>query len=1133
MNSLAVVQISLQNLTGSVGVEGVLEVDRTVGVFIPPQVADAAALLALTPEVGEMVWQQDTEALYRWDGAAWQQVSASLVGTVPDTRRVIAGSGLTGGGALSSDITLDVVAGDGSIVVTANSIEVGIIGDAQHGTRGGGALHAEATGLAAGFMGAADKTKLDAIEAGATADQVAAEVPFTPNGDIAATDVQAAIQEVRDDTDTKIAAVPSAPVDSVFGRTGVVAALASDYDAVQVDFTPDGDIVATDVQAAIVEVRDDTDTKLSAKADTADLANYQLTSEKDASGGYVGIDGSGNVLLTGNLNLTTGNVSVAGSVDGRDVSVDGTKLDGIEAGATADQTITAGTGLTGGGTGDVTVSADATVVQFRSEKGQPNGYAELDGSGQVPLAQLPTISSTDELVKVSANDTTEGFLGTKLVAGSNVTLTEINDGGDETLEISASGGTPPVDSVFGRTGAVVALTSDYDASQVDNDSAIPGATVADALNTLGTGRAAFAIWAEENASLSNGAYEWAFGNGDDTANGSGVVVPFDCFIFALGLDHNTAASATVAVDINGTNAATITTSAERSAFAILGSPVAVSAGDVIGFQTITGPGSSAGNRIVAYLRTTSDIVGQDVDSVFGRTGAIVALAGDYDADQIDFTPNGDITSTDVQAAIQEVRDDTDAKIAAIPSGVDERVKVSANDTFADFLANKFVSGANISITEQNDGSFESLLVSAVIPDTDRVSVSANDTSADYLVNKLTQGTNITVTELNDGGFESAEISAVPFNANETPFLPTATIAATDVQAAIEEVDAEHVDPTEHNTLRQHVHFADGPSIEFGSGLYRLQEKDTLNRCTAITWYTDNTATVKVYEQTFAYDTIAGIGPASITTTIFEADGTTVAQRYTDTITYEGGIETSRFRRAGLGTTGPGNVTQTLRQILPATSHLWTADSMAAFDDAEIKDQVNGADLGKITTDPTSLGASATFNGEKTLVVPATGGGYQDPDLFVSGPVTTIWLGFSNVTGFHYIQDGAAATQRLFDFINTGGGGAVTSGWVANSAAGAFQAGVPVMYVGRRTQDGSATSETFVLRDGLAAVSSSLLRNAGPFAGYTLNSRYTNIQSLNGEWVFSSIHRATLTRAQINYVAAQLNALFNLSLGLLP
>ena len=34
----------------------------------------------------------------------------------------------------------------------------------------------------------------------------------------------------------------------------------------------------------------------------------------------------------------TGNITVTGTVDGRDVATDGTKLDGVETGATADQT---------------------------------------------------------------------------------------------------------------------------------------------------------------------------------------------------------------------------------------------------------------------------------------------------------------------------------------------------------------------------------------------------------------------------------------------------------------------------------------------------------------------------------------------------------------------------------------------------------------------------------------------------------------------------------------------------------------------------------------------------------------------------------------------------------------------------
>lgn len=51
-----------------------------------------------------------------------------------------------------------------------------------------------------------------------------------------------------------------------------------------------------------------------------------------------------------------------------------------------------------------------------------------------------TGGGTDELVKVSANDTTAGFLEAKIVAGTNITIATLNDGSNETFEISASGG---------------------------------------------------------------------------------------------------------------------------------------------------------------------------------------------------------------------------------------------------------------------------------------------------------------------------------------------------------------------------------------------------------------------------------------------------------------------------------------------------------------------------------------------------------------------------------------------------------------------------------------------------------------------------------------------------------------------
>ena len=73
--------------------------------------------------------------------------------------QIVAGAGLTKVGN-----TLNVVANaDGSITVNADDVQVGVISDTQHGTRGGGTTHAAATTSVAGFMSSADKTKLDGV----------------------------------------------------------------------------------------------------------------------------------------------------------------------------------------------------------------------------------------------------------------------------------------------------------------------------------------------------------------------------------------------------------------------------------------------------------------------------------------------------------------------------------------------------------------------------------------------------------------------------------------------------------------------------------------------------------------------------------------------------------------------------------------------------------------------------------------------------------------------------------------------------------------------------------------------------------------------------------------------------------
>ena len=55
-------------------------------------------------------------------------------------------------------------------------------------------------------------------------------------------------------------------------------------------------------------------------------------------------------------------------------------------------------------------------------------------------------TDTNDKVKVSTNDTTPGFLNGKLVAGTNISLTEGSDGGNETLTAALSGTITPSDN---------------------------------------------------------------------------------------------------------------------------------------------------------------------------------------------------------------------------------------------------------------------------------------------------------------------------------------------------------------------------------------------------------------------------------------------------------------------------------------------------------------------------------------------------------------------------------------------------------------------------------------------------------------------------------------------------------------
>ena len=337
----------------------------------------------------------------------------------------------------------------------------------------------------------------------------------------------------------------TAPVQEVFGRTGNVTAQAGDYTPAQVGADPAGTAAtaisnheglpdphsqytttAEAAAAAPVQKVNGQTGAVSLKASdvradpvgTATAAVAAHEAAKDPHPQYTTADEAAAAAPVQSVNGETGTVTLDAADVGADpagaattqVALHEAKIDphpqyttSAEAAAAAPvQSVNGETGTVildasdvgadPSGTASAAVSAHEAAsdphpgYQLESEKGAANGYASLDGSGQVPVSQLGNVAgglsyqgtwnAATNTPTITSGVGTNGHYYRVAVAGTT-SIDGIADWGVGDWIIFNGTAWEKIDnseavsSVFGRTGAVTAQTGDYTPAQVGADPA--------------------------------------------------------------------------------------------------------------------------------------------------------------------------------------------------------------------------------------------------------------------------------------------------------------------------------------------------------------------------------------------------------------------------------------------------------------------------------------------------------------------------------------------------------------------------------------------------------------------------------------------------------------------------------------
>ncbi len=238
-----------------------------------------------------------------------------------------------------------------------------------------------------------------------------------------------------------------------------------------------------------------------------------------------------------------------------------------------------------------------------------SGLANFNGSGSAGAILIKLNGTAAPTVN---DDSGDGYgIGSLWIDTTNDNIyqaTDVTVGAANWEQINGSGG-GAVDSVFGRTGAVVAVDDDYALSQIADDSALAKSSAAAAVNTLATSVEGLETVTQAHYNATTSVHGIADTSALLTTGAIGSTVQ--------AYSAKTAAIAALTWAANSIILLTGTTTASVQALAshvitFLQSANAAAARTAIGAGTgsgdVTGPASSTDNAIARYDSTTGKLL---------------------------------------------------------------------------------------------------------------------------------------------------------------------------------------------------------------------------------------------------------------------------------------------------------------------------------------------------------------------------------------------------------------------------------------------------------------------------------------------------------------------------------------------